>query len=57
LDLNLGVVEIRPLAVRRWVTYEAIRSFSYAGVNRIRFEGIVSVHICGETSQTVLGHP
>jgi hypothetical protein len=45
LDLNYCVVEIRPWAIQGGVlSYKrANRSFSYAGVNRIRFKGTVIV--------------
>jgi hypothetical protein len=45
LDLNYCVVEIRPWAIQGGLLsyMRANRSFSYAGVNRIRFEGTVIV--------------
>jgi hypothetical protein len=50
LDLNLLLFEIRPWAIEGGApTKRSVLSFSYAGVNRIRFKGIASVN-CGNVS-------
>ena len=49
--ISIVLFEIRSVAVEGWRTPDGVNlSFSYAGINRIRFEGIISVQLQGNIS-------